>query len=286
MKFFADTASVKEIDDCFSRKVDDGITTNPKIMELTGDLSLGFEVACREIIRKYPSVPISLETDLRGISIEDLNQRKKDVKEVLLKQAYEIAGWGKNVVIKIPVCQGGLEATTELSKKGIKTNVTACMTPYQALTAAKAGATYVSLFANRMLDSKILELAGVNPQAILTDSNWKEIVKQNQHLSEKAWEIVLGQIAYVAKKLDGTNTSLIVGSIRSPKDISRLVKAGPQIITIPYKIVQELEGISNLKKTLRSIFSEEVFVGDSLEHPMTTYSIDEFEKSAELYRKI
>lgn len=286
MKFFADTASVKEIDDCFSREVNDGITTNPKIMEITGDLSLGFKGACKAIIQKYPSVPISLETDLRGISMEDLNKKKQAVKEVLLEQAYEIASWGKNVVVKIPVCQGGLEATAELSKKGIKTNVTACMTPYQALTAAQAGATYVSLFANRMLDSNILELAGRSSQEIMTNPFWKEVVKENQELSERAWQNVLGQIAYVAKKLEGTNTSLIVGSIRSPKDIERLVKAGPQVITIPYKIVQALENISDLKKTIRSIPSKGVFVGESLEHPMTTYSIDEFEKSAELYRKV
>ena len=51
-------------------------------------------------------------------------------------------------------------ATEILSQRGIKTNVTACMTPYQALQAAEAGGTYVSLFANRMLDGHVLTLAG------------------------------------------------------------------------------------------------------------------------------
>ena len=64
MKFFADTANIEEIEYCFSRRVNDGITTNPKIMESTGDLSNGFLEACKKILAHYPKVPVSLETDL------------------------------------------------------------------------------------------------------------------------------------------------------------------------------------------------------------------------------
>lgn len=287
MKFFADTANLEEIKYCFEEGVCDGITTNPKIMESTGDLSKGVDEACRNIVEKYPNVPISLETDLRGCAIEKLDELYLKIKETLLEQAHHLSKFGKNVVIKIPICKGGLEATIILAEKGIQTNVTACMTPYQALEAAKSGATYVSLFANRMLDSRILNLAGHSSKIILTDPSWKEKVKENKEkYFEKAWDITLKEIAYVAGELDTTNSSLIVGSIRSPEDIYRLVGAKPQVITIPTKIVEGLERILDLKNTKRGFndFSE-IEIGDSLVHPMTTYTLEEFERAADSYRK-
>ena len=287
MKFFADTANLEEIKYCFEKGIFDGITTNPKIMESTGDLSKGVDEACRNIVEKYPNVPISLETDLRGIEIPEIDSSYLKVKEILLEQAYHLSEFGKNVVIKIPICKGGLEATTILAGKGIQTNVTACMTPYQALEAAKSGATYVSLFANRMLDARILNLAGYSSEIILTDPSWKEKVKENKEkYFEKAWDTALKEIAYVASELDKTSSSLIVGSIRSPEDIHRLVRARPQVITIPTKIVESLERILDLKNTKRDFndFSE-IEIGDSLVHPMTTYTLEEFERAADSYRK-
>jgi transaldolase len=285
MKFFADTASLNEIAYCFSRGVDDGITTNPKIMETTGDLSQGFEGACRSITEKYPHFPISLETDLRGIDVRDISAKVSGVRQTLLEQAYPLSRLGENVVVKIPICAGGLEAVAELEAKGVRTNVTACMTPYQALKAAEAGASFVSLFSNRMLDAKILELAGYSPETILLNSEWKNLVKQSQSLTEEAWQIVLGQISYVASRLDLSRSNLIVGSIRSPSDIIRLVKAEPQIITIPHKIVTGLDDPTLLKKTKRSITPNAHSGTDSLYHPMTEYTLEEFERAADVYRK-
>jgi len=288
MKFFADTADLGEIAYCFNQNVNDGITTNPKIIESTGDLSIGFENACKKILEKYPKVPVSLETDLRGINPKKIHENPKKVKEVLLQQAYELNNWSKNVVIKIPICEGGLLATEILSNQGLKTNITACMTPYQTLEAANKGATYVSLFANRMLDSHILELSGNSLEKISSDTHWKEIIKKNkEEYFEKAWEKTLGQIAYVAKKLDNSKSKLIVGSIRIPKDIYKLIKTEPQVITIPTKIVKDLENIKDLKKTKRNFKSiEEVIFGNSLYHPMTQYTLEEFERAADSYRKL
>ena len=285
MKFFADSASIEEIAFCFSREVDDGITTNPKIMVLTGDLSLGFEAACKFLIEKYSNVPISLETTFDGLSVYDTDSMPRKTSNILLKQANELSSWGSNVVVKIPICKGGLMATEILSKNGIKTNVTGCMTPYQALEAANAGATYVSLFANRMLDFHILELSGNNLKKILTNPDWKNIVKENKEkYSEEAWKRTLGQIAYVAKNLEGKKSQLIVGSIRSPEDIYKIASAEPHVITIPTKIVKGLENIPSLKNTKRSFRAKDVIVGESILHPMTLYTLDEFERAAEIYR--
>ena len=288
MKFFADTASLDEISHCFSRDVNDGITTNPKIMETTGDLSLGFEGACKSILEKYPSVPISLETDLRGIDVQNLDSVNPElIKDILIKQAYNLSRLGKNVVVKVPICRGGLLAAEELSKEGIKTNITVCMTPYQALEAAKVGNGYVSLFANRMLDSHLLELSGHSLEEILTNQNWKDLVKEARtKFLEQAWGRTLSQVAYVAGKLESNpNVELIVGSIRTPEDIYRIANAQPQIITIPTKMVEGLQNIPKIKKTQRSIKTTDTIIGISLSHPMTQYTLEEFERAADSYRK-
>lgn len=288
MKFFADTAKIEDINYSFDRGVNDGITTNPMIMTTTGDLSGGFEAACRRITDLYSGVPVSLETDLRGIDVSKLDESSEEVKRVLLEQAERLAGLGPNVVIKIPICKGGLEATTELAARGIKTNVTACMTPYQALEAARAGGTYVSMFANRMLDSKILEAAGYDLSKIGKDPNWKNFLKENkERYFERAWESTVDDIAYVAARLDGSSSQLIVGSIRSPEDIRRIVRAEPQVITIPTGIVRGLEeDLFELKTRRRSTTPVRKTEGEpTLNHPMTQYTIEEFEKAADQYRK-
>jgi len=289
MKFFADTASLDEIEYCFSNHVNDGITTNPKILESTGDLSLGFEQACKAILQRYPNVPVSLETDLREVELDQTENKTRDVRDSILKQARKIASWQKNAVIKIPICWGGILATEILSEENIKTNVTACMTPHQALEAAKVGATYVSLFANRMLDYHILELAGYDIKETLQKPIWKDFVSNNKDkYFEEAWQITLDEIAYVAEKLDNKPTDLIIGSIRSPEDILRLIKASPQAITIPTKIVKGLEenkeDILKLKSTQRTINPKYVRPGNSICHPMTSYTLEEFEDSAAKYR--
>ncbi|MDP3881872.1 MAG: transaldolase family protein [Nanoarchaeota archaeon] len=288
IKLFADTANSEEIKYCFERGVNDGITTNPKIMESTGDLSLGFEGACKRILSLYPGVPVSLETDFNGLEVSAVHGDPQEARSLLLKQAYELASWGKNVVVKIPICEGGLLAVRDLSSKGIKTNVTACMNPYQAIEAAKAGATYVSLFANRMLDCHILESAGHSLEEIAQGEGWKAVVKANNGAyGASAWSTTIRQIAYVANQLEGTNTELIVGSIRSPQDIIRLADAAPQIITIPTGIVKGLENIPALKASTRRSETELNFnnYGISLQHHMTDYTLTEFEKAALSYRK-
>ena len=89
----------------------------------------------------------------------------------------------------------------------------------------------------------------------------------------------------MAEKLDGTDTKLIIGSIRSPEDIYRILTCKPQVITIPTKIVQGLENINDLKLTKRSVYPESVVFGDSLNHSMTQYTLEEFEKAADTYRR-
>ncbi len=136
MKFFIDTADVKEISAANDLGLVDGVTTNPSLVAKSGR---DFHEVLKEIIALVDG-PISAEvvaTDATGMIREG---------EVLAKLDPE------KIVIKLPITEEGLKATKVLSQKGLKTNLTLIFSPLQALLAAKAGATYVSPFVGRLDD--------------------------------------------------------------------------------------------------------------------------------------
>lgn len=135
MKFFIDTADVKEIREALSYGLIDGVTTNPSLIAKAGR---PFDEVAREILSLVPG-PVSLEV----ISLDA---------DGMVREARELAKLGPNVVIKIPMTLEGLKAVRVLSAEQIKTNVTLIFSPTQALLAAKAGATYVSPFVGRLDD--------------------------------------------------------------------------------------------------------------------------------------
>jgi len=135
MKFFIDTADVKEIREAHSLGLVDGVTTNPSLIAKSGRK---FEDVIKEIVSIVDG-PISAEV----VSLDH---------DGMIKEALKLAKIHKNIVIKLPMCPEGLKATKTLSEKKIKTNVTLIFTAMQALLAAKAGATYVSPFVGRLDD--------------------------------------------------------------------------------------------------------------------------------------
>jgi transaldolase len=135
MKFFIDTADVKEIREAHSLGLVDGVTTNPSLIAKSGRK---FEDVIKEIVGIVDG-PISAEV----VSLDH---------DGMIKEALQLAKIHKNIVIKLPMCPEGLKATKTLSEKKIKTNVTLIFTAMQALLAAKAGATYVSPFVGRLDD--------------------------------------------------------------------------------------------------------------------------------------
>ncbi|BCG45866.1 Transaldolase [Citrifermentans bremense] len=135
MKFFIDTADVKEIREANELGLVDGVTTNPSLIAKSGRR---FEEVIKEITEIVDG-PISAEV----ISLEH---------DGMIAEATELAKIHPNIVIKLPMTPEGLKATKTLHKRGIKTNVTLIFTPMQALLAAKAGATYVSPFVGRLDD--------------------------------------------------------------------------------------------------------------------------------------
>ncbi|MGH7259265.1 MAG: fructose-6-phosphate aldolase [Nitrospiraceae bacterium] len=135
MKFFLDTANVKEIYEAANLGILDGVTTNPSLVVKEGR---SFKEMLQEIC-KIVDGPISAEV----VSVEA---------DAMVKEGRELAKIHKNIVVKCPLIPEGIKATKKLSSEGIRVNVTLCFSPTQAIIAAKAGAWCVSPFIGRLDD--------------------------------------------------------------------------------------------------------------------------------------
>jgi transaldolase len=135
MKFFLDTANVKEIQEAASLGLLDGVTTNPSLVAKEGR---SFKEVLLEICNIVDG-PISAEV----VSLEA---------DAMVKEGKGLAKIHKNIVVKVPLIAEGLKATKRMAAEGIKVNVTLCFSPTQALLAAKAGAWCVSPFIGRLDD--------------------------------------------------------------------------------------------------------------------------------------
>lgn len=135
MKFFIDSANIKEIKEALSLGMCDGVTTNPS---LVAKEKRPFDDVVKEILEAVPG-PVSLEV----VSLDAPG---------MVAEAKKLVALGSNVVIKVPLTTEGLKATKVLSEEGIDVNQTLVFSPVQALMAAKAGAAYVSPFVGRLDD--------------------------------------------------------------------------------------------------------------------------------------
>ena len=189
MKIFLDTANIKEISQYAF--VIDGVTTNPTLMaqEKTG---YNIREHITEIVRLVNG----------PISVEAMSQTAPEI----VREAEELATISPNVVIKIPMNEAGLQATKILSAKGIKTNVTLIFSANQAFLAAKAGATYASIFVGRLDD--------IGHDGMLVVKDTMEILHQHD-----------------------LKTQLITASVRHPLHVINAAKAGSHVITIPPNVL-------------------------------------------------
>src|SRR6266566_1277889 len=137
MKFFLDTASLKDISWAAQAGLIDGITTNPSLLaKQAGDLDP------RDVLKEICSLvegPVSAEV----VAVEA---------DAMVREGKELAKIADNIVVKIPMLEAGMIAVRRLAEAGIKTNVTLCFSSVQCLIAAKAGAAYVSPFIGRLDD--------------------------------------------------------------------------------------------------------------------------------------
>ena len=135
MKFFVDTADLKQIEDLLPSGFVDGVTTNPSLIAKQGG-------NMRETIEKICGIvsgPVSAE-----VTATDFDS--------MLKEGEYLASIAKNVAVKVPLTVNGLKTCKKLREKNIMVNVTLCFSAAQALLAAKAGATFISPFVGRLDD--------------------------------------------------------------------------------------------------------------------------------------
>ena len=135
MKFFVDSADVKEIRELADTGLVDGVTTNPSLIAKSGR-------PIKEVVAEICATvagPVSAEvaaTDFDG----------------MVREGTALAAIAGNVAVKVPLTWEGLRACRALSGRGHKVNVTLCFSPNQALLAAKAGAAFISPFIGRLDD--------------------------------------------------------------------------------------------------------------------------------------
>ena len=152
--------------------------------------------------------------------------------EGMIKEGREIAAIHPNMVVKIPMTVEGLKAVKVLHAEGIKTNVTLIFSAAQALLAARAGATYVSPFLGRLDD---ISMPGID-------------------LINEITEIFM---------MHDIQTEIIAASIRNPIHVIDCAKAGTDIATVPYKVLEQMtkhpltdQGIAKFQTDYKAVFGE------------------------------
>ncbi len=192
MKIFIDTANIKEIKEAASLGLIDGVTTNPTLIARENR-------PAKELLKEICSLvcgPVSAEV----ISLDCGG---------MVSEARQLAKIAKNIVIKIPLVKEGLKAVRILSAEGIKSNVTLCFSPAQALLVAKAGADYISPFIGRLDD-----------------------------ISQKGIDLIK-EIKQIYSNYN-FKTQVIVASVRNPLHVVDAAKYGADIATVPFAVIEQL----------------------------------------------
>jgi transaldolase len=198
MEIFLDTADAQQVIKWLEQGVIDGVTTNPTIMLKDGVYDI--QAGAKAIAALLGDLPLSVE-----VITNDLDE--------MLAQARTFASWAKNIVVKIPIinesgtpCLGVIKA---LESSGIHVNVTAMMSFGQMMLAAKAGATYISLFGGRVADEG-------QPMG--------DVIRMTRRWLDD-W---------------GYRSKIIVGSVREVMNIQEAASAGAHVVTIPPQFLARL----------------------------------------------
>ncbi len=187
MKIFLDTANLDELKKAAAWGIVDGVTTNPSLIAKEG-------IAIEEQIARICDI---IDGD---ISAEVVATEAK----LMIEEGLKLSKIHKNVVVKLPLTRDGIQACSSLSKDGIRTNVTLCFSPAQALLAAKAGAYIISPFVGRLDD--IAQLGMELIESICT---------------------IYGNYGYT--------TQVLAASLRSPLHVAQAAEIGADIGTLPFK---------------------------------------------------
>ena len=205
MKIFLDTADVETISNHFKTGLIDGITTNPTL------------------IMKSHRKPDDVYEELVSLGLRDISMEVVGTEDEMLKDAYRLVNKFNDIAtIKVPCTREGLVVCRQLSKQGVRVNVTLIFSVSQAILSAKAGATYLSPFVGRVDDQRfggcnlIKRIAEVIPKTIPINGGYSEPPHRVPEI--------------------------LSASIRSVGDVEHSFAQGADICTMPPKI---FEGMYN-----------------------------------------
>jgi transaldolase len=192
VKLFIDSADLTEIKKAARWGIIDGVTTNPSLAARTGrPFKQAVIEICAVVAGPVSAGVVSTATD------------------EIVREARELATWAPNLVVKIPLTEEGIAATSVVSREGIRVNQTLVFSSTQALLAAKAGAAFVSPFVGRLDD------LGVDGMDLI-----EEIVQ------------IYGNYDFT--------TEVLVASVRHPMHVVQAALLGADIATCPYAVLEKL----------------------------------------------
>jgi len=189
LKIFLDTADLDMITPAYETGLIDGVTTNPTLILRSGR-------TLQEVAQELSGL-LALES----ISTEVV----ADTSGEMLNQAQEFITISPAITIKVPCTVEGLKVCKELSKVGVKTNVTLVFSVAQAILAAKAGATYISPFIGRWEDNSVDGL---------------ELIQRIRKVYNEDWGMYI-------------HPQILGASIRDVRQVEKCAEYGADVVTIP-----------------------------------------------------
>ncbi len=192
MELYIDTANLDEIKQANDLGVLDGVTTNPSLIAKEG-IDYGKRLA---EICAIVSGPVSAEV----IAVEA---------KAMIAEGKDRAKIADNIVVKLPTTVDGLKACKALSDEGIRTNMTLCFQPLQAMMVAKAGAFLVSPFIGRLDD---------------IGEDGMDLIQRTRQIYDNY----------------GYHTKILAASIRHPKHMLDCALMGADVATVPLSVIKQL----------------------------------------------
>ena len=270
-RLFADTASIDEIAPLYKAGIINGVTTNPSLVKKAGakDGKQAKKLLC-EILRLMAPNPVSLE-------ITEVTE------EAMIRQGQELAGWGENVVVKVPVGgyqaidksydpYTGLKVIRAMWEKDIRTNATLIFNSTQALWAANAGASYVSPFLGRLADyayqHDLAERPCGNSLYMIEDhknANNDQNVFNTEYVAcggarKDIGSRLIQEISVIFTNYD-IHTEILAASFRNFAQVSESLLAGADILTVPAAILQKVADHPLTSEGMKKFFEDSKVFG-------------------------
>jgi transaldolase len=225
VKLFADGADLKGMLDLYTNPLIQGMTTNPTLMRKVGVSD--YEAFAKEVLQTVKDKPISFE-----VFSDEFVEMKR--------QALKIAGWQKNVYVKIPItntrAESALPLIKELGQSGVQLNITAILTLEQVRGVAEAlnpqVASVISVFAGRIADT------GRDPEPLMRES--LALIRPRQPKAELLW-----------------------ASVREVLNIWQADACGCQIVTVPHDILNKAIKTAGMDLAALSLDTVKMFAADA-----------------------